>query len=422
MSTPQVIHCPNCATAIDVKHILAAEIEKGFREKYNQLYKQELTKFKEWQAQLEKQQNELIRQQQEHERLVQNKVAEMLNQQRLQLEAELKQKLNNEQQERVRLIEKELQEKSEQVKAMMRTQAEYEKLKREKEELALRLEAEMQKKLNEELERQLQNIRKAESEKYELQIKEMEKKLEDQRKLTEEMKRKQEQGSMQLQGEVMELAIEHWLQQQFPLDTIEEIGKGVRGGDCIQIVNTREFQNCGIIYYESKRAKNFDNDWIEKLKQDVRDRGAHIGVLVTQTYPRGVERMTQIDGIWVCSYEEFKGLCMVLRESIIQLRAATAAQENRGDKMAMLYDFLTGNEFRRQVEAIVEGFSQMQMDLIKEKNAMMKIWKAREKQIEKVLLNTTQMYGAIKGIAGSAIQPIQSLELPEANDNELLLE
>jgi len=53
--------------------------------------------------------------------------------------------------------------------------------------------------------------------------------LDDQKKLTEEMKRKQEQGSMQLQGEVQELAIEEWLAFQFPLDSIEEVKKGARG-------------------------------------------------------------------------------------------------------------------------------------------------------------------------------------------------
>jgi hypothetical protein len=94
-----------------------------------------------------------------------------------------------------------------------------------------------------------------------------------------------------------------------------------------------------------------------------------------------------------------------------------ASQENKGEKTLMLYDFLTSNEFRLQVEAIVEGFTQMQADLISEKRSIMGHWKKREKQIEKVLLNTNFMYNSIKGIAGSAIQPIKTLELPEAPDD-----
>jgi hypothetical protein len=129
-----------------------------------------------------------------------------------------------------------------------------------------------------------------------------------------------------------------------------------------------------------------------------------------------MDRMGLKDGVWICSFEEFKGLCLVLRESIIQISGAVASQENRGDKMAMLYDYLTSNEFKLQIEAIVEGFSQMSTDLESEKRAMMGIWKKREKQIQKVLLNTSFMYSSIKGIAGNAVQPIKMLELPDAGE------
>ncbi len=144
----------------------------------------------------------------------------------------------------------------------------------------------------------------------------------------------------------------------------------------------------------------------------MREKNADIGVLVTEAMPSDLDRMGIKDGIWVCSYEEFKGLCAVLRESIIQLSLVASAQENKGDKMHMLYDFLTSNTFRMQVEAIVEGFSSMKEALESEKRAMQRIWKEREKQIEKVITNTIDMYGSIKGIAGNAIQSVKALELP----------
>ena len=156
--------------------------------------------------------------------------------------------------------------------------------------------------------REKEKITRQEAEKNELRFKELQKQLEDQKKLTEEMKRKQEQGSMQLQGEVQELAIEEWLAWPFPLDTIEEIKKGERGGDCIQVVNTRTLQNCGSVYYESKRTKNFQPSWIEKFKADMREKGADIGVLVTDVLPADMDRLGQRDGVWICTFEEFKGL------------------------------------------------------------------------------------------------------------------
>jgi len=134
--------------------------------------------------------------------------------------------------------------------------------------------------------------------------------------------------------------------------------------------------------------------------------------------PSDMERMGIKDGIWICSFEEFKGLCNVLRESIVQISNAVGSQENKGEKMNMLYDYLTSNTFKLQIESIVEGFTQMQSDLESEKRSIHRIWKSREKQIEKVITNTIDMYGSIKGIAGSAIEPIQALELPEGETLE----
>jgi len=333
------------------------------------------------------------------------------------LSSEVKKKLEEEQSEQFAELQKELNEKSEQIKELNKSKAEIERLKREKDELKESIEAEAQKSLNEKLNEEKEKIRKSEAEKVELKFKEYEKEKEDLKKLVEEMKRKQEQGSMQMQGEVQELAIEEWLSNNFPLDSISEIKKGARGADCLQIVNTRTRQNCGTIYYESKRTKDFQKSWIEKFKEDIRDKGANIGVLVTDAMPSDMERMGMREGIWICTYEEFKGLCFVLRESIIQLSTALSSQENKGDKMSMLYDFLTSNEFRLQIEAIVEGFTQMQDELESEKKAMARIWKTREKQIEKVVTNTINMYGSIKGIAGTAIGTVKALELPEGDES-----
>jgi len=173
--------------------------------------------------------------------------------------------------------------------------------------------ANAQKLLNETLAVEKEKIRKSEQEKNELVIKDFQKQLEDQKKLAEEMQRKQEQGSQQRQGEVQELAIEEWLKNNFPLDKITEIKKGARGADCIQIIHSRTKQNCGTIYYESKRTKEFNKEWIEKFKNDIRDKSANIGVLVTDAMPSDLERMGLREGIWICTYEEFKGLCFCFK-------------------------------------------------------------------------------------------------------------
>ena len=422
MKTQSQIKCPNCGTSIDVQDILAHQLEEEIKQKFQSQLAEEKKKYETEFESLNKAKAEFEQKKKQEKELFQDRLDKQLKEERKVIEEKLKTQLQEEQAEQFKVLQAELNEKSEQIKDLNRTKAEIEKLKREKAELKEAIEAEAQKKLNEALLAETEKIKKAEEDRTELRFKELQKQLEDQKKLTEEMKRKQEQGSMQMQGGVQELAIEEWLAAQFPLDTIEEIKKGARGGDCLQFVNTRTLQNCGTIYYESKRTKDFQPTWIEKFKADIRDKGANIGVLVTEVMPSDMDRMGLKDGIWICNYDEFKGLCAVLRESIIQVSTAISSQENKGDKMDMLYDYLTSNTFRMQIEAIVEGFTQMKSDLESEKRSMQRIWKQRDKQIEKVVTNTIDMYGSIKGIAGNAVQSVKALELPGDNDEDPQLE
>ena len=417
MKNDTQIKCPNCGTSIDVQDILSHQLEEEIKQKYQSQIAIEKEKYEIEQDKLKQDRLDFEQKKKQENELFKERLEKQLKLDKKDIEVKLKLKLKEEQSEQFDALQKELNEKSEQVKELNRSKAEIEKLKREKGELKEAVEAEAQKKLNEILASEKEKIKKTEEDKNELRFKEMQKQLEDQKKLTEEMKRKQEQGSMQLQGEVQELAIEEWLASKFPLDTIEEIKKGARGGDCIQIVHSRTEQNCGSIYYESKRTKDFQPSWIEKFKADIRDRGANIGVLVTEVMPSDMDRMGLKDGIWICNYEEFKSLCAVLREGILQVNNAIVTQENKGDKMDLLYDYLTSNTFRMSIEAIVEGFTQMKSDLDSEKRSMQRIWKQREKQIEKVVINTIDMYGSIKGIAGNAIQSVKALELPGENED-----
>ena len=259
--------------------------------------------------------------------------------------------------------------------------------------------------------------RKEEAERFDIQKRELQKKYDDQLRLAEEMRRKAEQGSQQMQGEILELAIEEFLRSTFPLDDIQAIGKGQKGADCLHGVNVAG-RLVGSIYYESKRTKNFSDEWIGKLKHDMRARAADIGVLVTDVMPKNMERFGNVQGVWVCRFDEFKALCHVLRTMVVDVSTATASQENKGEKMAMLYQYLTGNEFRMQIEAIVEAFTTMRGDLERERMQAEKNWKQREKQLEKVMLNTVHLHGSIKGIAGSEILEVRQLEAPTDDTRE----
>lgn len=287
------------------------------------------------------------------------------------------------------------------------------------------LELELQRKLVKERETLKAQIQKEEIERgslkeqeHQLKVKELEKQLDDQRKLADEMKRKAEQGSMQMQGEVQELLLEELLKSSFPFDEIVEVGKGVRGADCIQVVRNNLGQEAGKIIYESKRTTAFAQEWIEKLKADMRSQGADIAIIVTQSFPKDMERFGEKEGVYICTYQEVKSVALLLRTALLKLFDAKKNQLNKGDKMSFLYDYLTSNEFNEQWKAIGEGFRQMRQSIQKERDAMEKLWKSREKQLEKVLLNAMHIKGSIEGIAGADSINMNLLE----DDEPLTLE
>ena len=325
---------------------------------------------------------------------------------------------------KLRLLEQNNKDNEEKLKEARQKEFEFLQKMQELKTKEAEIEITVQKKLQAGREKLSEDLRKIEEQKvaaketeYNLRIKELEKKNEDTIKLLEEAKRKNEQGSIQLQGEVQELLIQEKLQLTFPFDIIEEVSKGQRGADCVQIIRNHTGQECGKIYYESKRAEKFGGDWIEKLKTDMRRLGTDVGVIITKTLPKEMEKFGLKDGVWICSYADLKEVAFILRESIIKVFNATKNQENRGDKMHLLYDYLTSSEFAEQWKAIREGFLSMKMSIQRERDMMEKLWKSREKQLEKVLLNAAHVRGSIEGISGMNSVDLNLLE--EGNEDDM---
>lgn len=406
----KTISCPKCGAAIDVNAVVYQQAMEELSKEYDAKIAEEKKVLEYKEDELGKGQKTLEQDRKALFDTIKEGVFKKLQVERPALEVSIRKNIIDETSEQYKEMQRELGEKSEQLKGLHKANAEIERLKREKEEQKAKIEEESQQKLTKALNEARATIRKEVESKEELKYKELE---DSNKRLTDDLaeaQRKSQESSGRSKGEVMELAIEEWLRTTFPLDTVDEIKKGARGADCIQTVNTHTRQNCGSIYYESKRANKFQPIWIEKFKEDMRLKHAHVGVIVTETMPTDMTRMGLKEGVWVCSYEEFKGLCAVLRESVVQISNAIVTQENKGEKMTMLYDYLTSNEFKLQLDAIVDGFTQMKDDLESEKRSFERAWKTREKQIEKVLLNTTHMYGSLRGIAGSAIPTVQQLE------------
>lgn len=252
-----------------------------------------------------------------------------------------------------------------------------------------------------------------------LKIKEKDEQLASMSRKIEELQKKAAQGSQQLQGEAMELQLEEALTNRFPLDRIEPIAKGVSGADLRQFVMARSGEEAGSILWELKRTKNWSNDWTSKLKTDQRAAGAEIAILISEARPDGIETFEFHEGVYVAAPRYAVPLALVTRQMLLTVAKTRTAQTGQQDKMAMVYEYLTGSQFQHRVEAICEHFTVMQEELAKERSAMQRIWARREKQIQGVIDNTVGLYGDLEGIAGRAMPQIDGLELDLlANEEE----
>jgi len=280
---------------------------------------------------------------------------------------------------------------------------------REKDEMR---DIEMKKKLMESEETIRSEARRKAEEEHQLKDTEKEKLINDLKKSLEDAQKKATQGSQQTQGESLELTLETKLKAEFPNDEIEEVKKGARGADITQLVIDKLNRKCGSILWESKNAK-WSDTWIEKLKEDQRQAKADLAVLVTVNLPEGINTFNFIKGVWICGWTSFIPLALALRFNLINIYFEKQNAQGVDEKMKVLYEYLTGNEFKHRVEGIVEAFGTLQDDIEREKRWFSSKWARQEKEIRKVIDHTHGMYGDLQGVTGRALPEIKSLELSE---------
>ena len=430
MEKSSQIKCPNCGEPINVNDVLAHQVREEYLEKYNVSVKklnekntEELKKKEqEFREQLSNQEGDFKLR--EHsitakEKALANARADMEKQiiERLASEKEkqalsIKATVYEEFEMQLKSLGEENEERKVKLKQLHETAAENERLKRKMEEREQEMLLEFEKKINERLKQEEDTISKRANESAELKIKEKELKIEELANKINELQRKAEQGSMQAQGEAQEIALEEGLRSLFVFDTIEEVGKGIKGADVIQTVRNQFGQECGKILYESKRTKHFSAEWVDKLKQDGIKVKADIYVIVTEALPDDINKIGHYNGVWICTFTDFKGLAMVLRDSLIRISNAFASQSNKGEKMQMLYDYMTSQEFAQQWNAVMRGYQELKASNEAERLWFEKNRKKREKQLEMILMNAAGLIGSLQGLAGSSMPEIQLLESP----------
>jgi len=403
------ITCPKCKTKIEVTKALSAQLSDKVRAEIDAETQDERLALKQQADEFSAQQARLNQELISADEQVAKRVAEMQDT----LTADARQKAAAD-------VEIELQDRDAQLreaKEKLRKAQEQElELRKKERDLQTRIEETdltIERQLNTERDKVRNDTRRQADEEHQMKEAERTKIISDLNKQIDDMKRKAEQGSQQLQGEVQELALETILEQTFPLDIIEEVGKGIAGGDVIQRVRNSAGLDCGTILWESKRTKLWSNAWLPKLRQDQRNAKAEVSILVTTALPEGTQHFDQIEGVWVCSWICAINVAHMLRVGLLQVAKAKQASKGQAGKKENAYAYLSSAEFRNRVSGIVEAFATMQKELDQEQRAIKRQWAKREQQLGLALSSTAGMYGDLQGIIGNALPEIESMTMPQ---------
>jgi hypothetical protein len=422
--TEPTITCPNCRTEIRLTESLAAPLIENTRRQFEEKMTQKDAEIASRALALKQQEERLAESRRGLDQEVAAQVTAQVKTQREIVIAEEAAKAKSAAAGEIEAKGRELAElqellesRNEKLAEAQKSQADLIRKQRELDDAKRELELTVEKRVQDGLVEVRDKARKEAEDGLKFKVLEKDQTIASMQQTIEELKRKSEQGSQQLQGEVLELELENLLRGRFPFDSIEPVAKGEFGGDVVHTVFSQNGQPCGSILWESKRTKNWSDGWLVKLREDQRTAKAEIAILVSQVLPKGVEAFDVVDGVWVTTPRAALPVATVLRHSLLQISLARQVTEGQQTKTEMVYQYLTGPRFRQRVEAIVEAFSSMQADLDKERRAIMKQWAKREEQIERVMGATVGMWGDFQGIVGRSLLEIEGLELEALSDD-----
>lgn len=393
------ITCPKCSHHFHIEDVLTNDLQKKIREDLQKEYVSKIDEYK-------KLKDELELQKENEEAIFNQKLDEALAEKQKETDRITEEKYVS----TIAKLNAELKQKSSENKELLQKEVKLLELEGTLEEREQQLELKTKKLLLEGKEKFEKEGRRKAQEEFELKEIQFNKDMAEQKKLIDDLKRKAEQGSMQKQGEILEIALEEFLQNNFRHDRISEVAKGVNGADVIQEVHNDFLQKCGSIVFETKRTKNFDKKWLDKLKQDQLQCKAEIAVLVTETLPKDIDKFDFQDGVWICSFQEVKTLVIALRQILVQSQSVKVANENRGEKMEILYNYFTSGEFTQKTKRLLDIFDNMSQQLESEKNVTKKLWAKREKEILTMKENLSIVSGDIAGIAGKEVNLLEEFE------------
>lgn len=401
------ITCPNCQSQIEITEVISSQLRASIRGELETELNASRQRLKQQQEELAQRQRDL----QHKVETIEEQIQTQLSQERQALERQIREKAMEDLAIEIKDRDAALARLQARVQQADQNELTFRREKRELEEKIRNADLEVERRLQEELKKVREQALREVDEQHRLKLLEKEQQVEGLRRQIEELKRKAEQGSQQAQGEVLEVALEGLLKSLFPTDSIEPVPKGVRGADVIQRVFDDNGMDCGLILWESKRTRHWSKEWLPKLRDDLRLVKASRSVLVSEQLPEHIRHFGQVDGVWIVNWACVHPVAMALREGLIAVARGRRALEGQHSKMEIVYNYLIGQEFYNRVSGIAEAFVTLRQDLETEKRAYQKYWAKREKQLERVLVNTSGLHGDLQAIIGSTLPEIKGMNL-----------
>lgn len=408
------VKCPECGALINVSDVLFHQVQEQLKKDFEAQIAKKEKDFKAKELKLQEEKELLSKAQEGLQTQIDAGVKQKLSVEKTLLEKSLRKLIDEEKSEQVKSLEAELNQKSEQLKELNKTKADLARLHREKEELKGQIEAEAEKRFTDLLAQEREKIKTTEAERSKLEVQKRDKLITDLQKQLEDTQNRLEQGSNKLTGEVTEIELREFLRQAYPIDDIQDVPSGVKGADVFQIVKNNVGTHSGAILYERKQTLNFTESWVSKLKQDGRTAKADVLVLVTRAMPKDNDETHLREGVWVCTFDDLPLLTTLLRDGLIKQSAALVSQQNKGDKMTMLYDYLLSNDFKNHILGILDSFKKMDRAVAKEKEDMIKRLAEREAHIWQAKQSIMSFWGRVEGIASDGLnQQMKAFDEPD---------
>lgn len=413
--TDSTIKCPKCDHAFALTDTLAAPMIERVKQDYEKKLEEQQAEVEAQHVQLKLDRETLGKEQKALERRVEEELAKKIEdvkaEQYERAQRSLKQELDKKDQDHADISDL-LKNTQEKLSESQKKEAEFTAREREFEAKQRAMDLEIQKAISSGLNTEMEKFKTEQDQVRNLELREYKEREQAQLRTIEDLKRKLEQGSQQTQGEVLELELEDVLRRQFPYDNIEPVSKGVRGGDIIQHVRSPNGSDCGKILWETKRAKAWSGSWIPKIKQDQRDADADISIVMSEITPKEIDGFGEIDSVWITSFRSAIPLAQALRRSLMEVSRAKIVREGQASKAELIYDYLTGPQFKQRVQASLEMTKGLQEALTKEKRASHRNWALRQKQIDQINESMAGMHGDLMGIAGRSMLEIEEFAMP----------